>query len=119
MSDVVKRDTVIPAALHVPYTLNYTYEVADDREAGLPVAYAGETNLWQFTARDRFGNIRLNNDTIEVTMYEVETETGVRVRNKDVVPRTSWNETCECYDVRFGSNKSMRWDDRNFDAAPL
>eukprot|EP01047_Picozoa_sp_COSAG01_P096672 COSAG01_NODE_27128_length_693_cov_1.749158_1_plen_204_part_10 len=107
--------TVIPAALHVPFTLNYTYEIAADREAGLPVAYAGETNLWQFTARDRFGNIRLNNDTIEATMYEVHTETGVRVPNKDVAPtNTSWNETCECYDVTFRTEKSMRYDDRNF-----
>ena len=53
-------------------------------------------------------------DTIEATICEVETETGVRVANKDVAPKTSWNGTCECYDVTFRTEKSMRYDDRNF-----
>ena len=64
--------TVIPAALDVGNTLNYTYEIAADREHQLPVAYAGEKNLWQFVARDAFGNIRLDNDTIVVGIAEVD-----------------------------------------------
>ena len=63
--------TVIPAALDVSYTLNDTYEIAADREDGLAVAYAGEENLWQFVARDAFGSIRLNNDTMFVDIVEV------------------------------------------------
>ena len=105
--------TVIPAALDVSYTLNHTYEIAADREDGLAVAFAGEENLWQFVARDAFGNIRLDNDTMFVDIVEVQ-----KVNASKVYPAPafnhSWNSTCECYDVTFSTEKSMRWDDRNF-----
>ena len=90
-------------------------KVEEAREAGLPVAYAGKQALWQFIARDVFGNIRLDNDTIIVDIDEVVNASVFKERDyPNPTLSGTWNNTCECYDVKFDTDKSMRWDDQNF-----
>ena len=70
------------------------------------MVYAGQDNLWQFTARDGYGNIRIDNDTIVVHMEQLLTLSGKHDAN--ITWDTMWNATCECYDVPFRTEHSMR-----------
>jgi hypothetical protein len=108
---------VIPAALHVNYTVNYTYAIADDREGELPVAYAGRNSTWKFIARDKFGNIRIDNDTMALTFEQLglddsKNDAGQK-HNLTKEISYSWNDQCQCYEVVFRTEQSMQWDDYN------
>jgi hypothetical protein len=91
--------TVIAAALFIPNTQNKTFEHT----------FVGVSNTFSFQAQDRFGNVRHNNDTVRAELSlnrsdALETHTFISTLGV-------WNSTSHYYDVKFGTEESIRWDD--------
>eukprot|EP01048_Picozoa_sp_COSAG05_P026542 COSAG05_NODE_7299_length_831_cov_1.189891_1_plen_257_part_10 len=80
-------------------------------------ATAGLPSILSFQARDRFLNIRLNNDTLLASMTQIlnspQPQTSETLRPEDVALDTKWNPATEQYDVTFNTMLCMQWDDRN------
>eukprot|EP01051_Picozoa_sp_SAG22_P003124 SAG22_NODE_148_length_17459_cov_18.266359_5_plen_3015_part_00 len=85
------RLAVHPAALDVKKTLNRTF----------PESHAGTINVFTFVARDRYENVRVNNDTIMATM------TPHRSTSDVIQQDVGWNSTYGNYTVTFRTYYSM------------
>eukprot|EP01048_Picozoa_sp_COSAG05_P019169 COSAG05_NODE_2944_length_2477_cov_55.420101_1_plen_801_part_10 len=126
--------SVVPAQLVPEKTLQqvYTAQIWGEATAAvaesiaestkkprMTIAYAGETTSFLFQTTDRFGNLRLNSDTIACRMSPANEASQEGVDHNHQLNMTIdefgiWEPKCDCYRVTFGTDKSLRWYDLNY-----